>query len=48
MEQAALLIFLLTYAGVASGSIANLIVVESARDYGVVLRFGEHAKAGIP
>jgi Na+/H+ antiporter NhaD/arsenite permease-like protein len=30
------------------GSIANLIVIEGAKDYGVTLSFKEHAKAGIP
>jgi Na+/H+ antiporter NhaD/arsenite permease-like protein len=39
-----------TFAGnlITIGSIANLIVIESAREYGVSIRFGEHAKAGIP
>ena len=30
------------------GSIANLIVIESAREFGVNISFGEHAKAGVP
>ncbi len=39
-----------TFAGnlITIGSIANLIVIESAREYGVVIRFGEHARAGVP
>jgi Na+/H+ antiporter NhaD/arsenite permease-like protein len=39
-----------TFAGnlIIIGSIANLIVIESAHDYGVVIRFGEHARAGVP
>jgi Na+/H+ antiporter NhaD/arsenite permease-like protein len=39
-----------TFAGnlITIGSIANLIVIESAREYGVSIRFGEHARAGIP
>ncbi len=39
-----------TFAGnlITIGSIANLIVIEGAREYGVVIRFGEHARAGIP
>ncbi len=39
-----------TFAGnlITIGSIANLIVIESARQYGVVIRFGEHARAGVP
>ncbi len=39
-----------TFAGnlITIGSIANLIVIESAREYGVVVRFGEHARAGVP
>jgi Na+/H+ antiporter NhaD/arsenite permease-like protein len=39
-----------TFAGnlIAIGSIANLIVIESAREYGVTIRFGEHARAGVP
>jgi len=39
-----------TFAGnlITIGSIANLIVIESAREYGVAVRFGEHARAGIP
>ncbi len=30
------------------GSIANLIVLEQARLHGVAIRFGEHARVGIP
>ena len=30
------------------GSLANIIVVERARQVGVVLSFGEHARCGIP
>jgi Na+/H+ antiporter NhaD/arsenite permease-like protein len=39
-----------TFAGnlITIGSIANLIVIESAREYGVNISFGEHAKAGVP
>jgi len=39
-----------TFAGnlITIGSIANLIVIEGAREYGVVIRFREHARAGIP
>ena len=39
-----------TFAGnlITIGSIANLIVIESAREYGVNIRFGEHARAGVP
>ena len=39
-----------TFAGnlITIGSIANLIVIESAREYGVIIRFGEHARAGVP
>jgi Na+/H+ antiporter NhaD/arsenite permease-like protein len=39
-----------TFAGnlITIGSIANLIVIESAREYGVSIRFREHAKAGVP
>ena len=39
-----------TFAGnlITIGSIANLIVIESAREYGVTIRFGEHARAGVP
>jgi Na+/H+ antiporter NhaD/arsenite permease-like protein len=39
-----------TFAGnlITIGSIANLIVIESAREFGVAIRFGEHARAGIP
>ena len=39
-----------TFAGnlVTIGSIANLIVIEQARVYGVKLTFREHARAGIP
>jgi len=39
-----------TFAGnlITIGSIANLIVIEGAKDYGVSLTFKEHAKAGIP
>lgn len=39
-----------TFAGnlITIGSIANLIVIESAREYGVVIGFGEHARAGVP
>jgi Na+/H+ antiporter NhaD/arsenite permease-like protein len=38
-----------TFAGnlITIGSIANLIVIESAREYGVTIRFGEHARAGV-
>jgi Na+/H+ antiporter NhaD/arsenite permease-like protein len=39
-----------TFAGnlITIGSIANLIVIESAREYGVTIRFTEHARAGVP
>ena len=39
-----------TFAGnlITIGSIANLIVIESAREYGVTIRFSEHARAGVP
>ena len=39
-----------TFAGnlITIGSIANLIVIEGAREYGVNIRFAEHARAGIP
>ncbi len=39
-----------TFAGnlITIGSIANLIVIESAREYGVSIRFAEHARAGVP
>lgn len=39
-----------TFAGnlLTIGSIANLIVIERAREYGVSITFREHAKAGIP
>ena len=39
-----------TFAGnlITIGSIANLIVIESAREFGVAISFGEHARAGIP
>ena len=39
-----------TFAGnlITIGSIANLIVIEGAREYGVAIRFREHARAGIP
>ncbi len=39
-----------TFAGnlITIGSIANLIVIESAREYGVSIRFGEHARTGVP
>ena len=39
-----------TFAGnlITIGSIANLIVIEQARGYGVKLTFREHARAGIP
>jgi Na+/H+ antiporter NhaD/arsenite permease-like protein len=39
-----------TFAGnlITIGSIANLIVIEGARDYGVEIRFGQYARAGIP
>jgi Na+/H+ antiporter NhaD/arsenite permease-like protein len=39
-----------TFAGnlITIGSIANLIVIESAREYGVIIRFGEHVRAGVP
>ena len=39
-----------TFAGnlITIGSIANLIVIEQARGYGVTLTFREHARAGIP
>ncbi len=39
-----------TFAGnlITIGSIANLIVIEGAREYGVAIRFSEHARAGIP
>lgn len=39
-----------TFAGnlITIGSIANLIVIESARQYGITLSFREHAKTGIP
>jgi len=39
-----------TFAGnlITIGSIANLIVIEGAREYGITLSFKEHARAGIP
>jgi Na+/H+ antiporter NhaD/arsenite permease-like protein len=39
-----------TFAGnlITIGSIANLIVIETAKEYGVTIRFSEHARAGIP
>jgi Na+/H+ antiporter NhaD/arsenite permease-like protein len=39
-----------TFAGnlITIGSIANLIVIEQARGFGVKLSFREHARAGIP
>jgi Na+/H+ antiporter NhaD/arsenite permease-like protein len=39
-----------TFAGnlITLGSIANLIVIEQARLHGVVIRFREHARAGVP
>ena len=30
------------------GSLANIITVERARDVGVELGFGEHARCGVP
>lgn len=39
-----------TFAGnlITIGSIANLIVIEQARPFGVVISFKEHAKIGVP
>ncbi len=39
-----------TFAGnlITLGSIANLIVIEQARQHGVTLSFREHARAGVP
>lgn len=39
-----------TFAGnlITIGSIANLIVIEGAREYGISITFKEHAKVGIP
>lgn len=39
-----------TYAGnlITIGSIANLITIEQARTYGVIIGFKEHARIGIP
>lgn len=39
-----------TFAGnlITLGSIANLIVIEQARQQGVTIRFREHARAGVP
>lgn len=39
-----------TFAGnlITIGSIANLIVIEGARPYGITIGFGEHARVGIP
>lgn len=39
-----------TFAGnlITLGSIANLIVIEQARQHGVMLSFREHARAGVP
>ena len=39
-----------TFAGnlIVIGSIANLIVIEQAKRYGVAISFGEHARVGIP
>lgn len=39
-----------TFAGnlIIIGSIANLIVIEQARKFGVVISFTEHARSGIP
>lgn len=30
------------------GSVANLIIAEQARKFGVTLSFGEYLKAGVP
>ena len=39
-----------TFAGnlITIGSIANLIVIEGARPYGITIEFSEHARVGIP
>lgn len=39
-----------TFAGnlITIGSIANLITIEGAKKFGVVISFKEHAKTGIP
>jgi len=39
-----------TFAGnlITIGSIANLIVIEGAKEYGVTISFKEHARVGIP
>jgi Na+/H+ antiporter NhaD/arsenite permease-like protein len=39
-----------TFAGnlITIGSIANLIVLEQGRRFGVLISFGEHARAGVP
>lgn len=39
-----------TFAGnlITVGSIANLIVIEKAKEYGIFISFREHAKIGIP
>ena len=39
-----------TFAGnlITIGSIANLIVIEQARNYGVNISFMEHARSGVP
>ena len=39
-----------TFAGnlITIGSIANLIVIEQARLYGVEISFREHARIGVP
>jgi Na+/H+ antiporter NhaD/arsenite permease-like protein len=52
LSQAALyaLALLSTFAGnfLVIGSLANLIVVERARQEGVVVGFGDHLRAGVP
>lgn len=39
-----------TFAGnlITIGSIANLITIEGAKEFGIVISFREHAKIGIP
>jgi len=42
--------FQATFAGnlITIGSIANLITIEGAKEFGIVISFREHAKIGIP
>ena len=49
-SSSVLLALVSTFAGnlITLGSIANLIVIEQARQHGVTLGFREHARAGVP